>query len=118
MAAKACLAVMAVMAATVHPELPERKARAGDRVRSHFRCSAWVHPREHSNCSGGSFGGQGSRQGALLSLHSSLLEWGEVGCGWRGVSQPQGIRNPGRSTQICTSQEPGSLEGLGMAISS
>lgn len=36
MAAKACLAVTAVMAATVHPELRERKARAGDRVRSHF----------------------------------------------------------------------------------
>lgn len=30
MAAKACLAVTAVMAATVHPELRERKARAGD----------------------------------------------------------------------------------------
>lgn len=57
MAAKACLAVMAVMAAMVHRELRERKARAGDRVRSHFRCSAWVHPREHSNCSGGSFWG-------------------------------------------------------------
>lgn len=100
MAAKACLAVMAVMAAMVHRELRERKARAGDRVRSHFRCSAWVHPREHSNCSGGSFwGGQGSRQGALLSLRSSWLEWGEVGCGWSGVSQPQGIRNPGPSTR-------------------
>lgn len=48
MAAKACLAVTAVMAATVHPELRERKARAGDQVRSHFRCSAWVHPSEHS----------------------------------------------------------------------
>lgn len=48
MAAKACLAVTAVMAATVHPELRERKARAGDQVKSHFRCSAWVHPSEHS----------------------------------------------------------------------
>jgi hypothetical protein len=27
------------------------------------------------------------------------LEWGEVVCGWRGVIQPQGIRNPDASTR-------------------
>lgn len=88
MATKACLAATAVMAATVHPELRERKARAGDRVRSHFRCSAWAYPSEHSNRSGGSFGGQGSRQGALLSLHSR----GRGGLRLQRVSQPQGIK--------------------------
>lgn len=98
MAAKACLAVMAVMAATVPPELRARKARAGGPVRSPLHCSAWGHPSERRSCSGGFFRALGSHQGALLLLHSSRLGWGEVGCGLEGVSQPQGGRNPDPST--------------------
>lgn len=102
------------------PGAPGEKGEGGrPGKKSSSSQSRWGYPSERRSCSHESFGVQGSRQGALLPLHSSRLGWGEVGCGWRGESAPgsQKAYIPLLSTSDLfplRRQQPGRLGDLGI----